>query len=169
MAPPASPSSQSSEPASAKASSAFQATIAKSSLVRPLGSNNHEDNAMLQNRGAIARNFLSKDTRNVPAFSITHGDWLKRVSQAMREDVGDRPGAAKELASRLECSEKTAQSWLDGRTAPAGILDLRAMNRVPAYAALKRQIAAMEMDCDPRVQAKLMELYRLTLALAGPV
>jgi hypothetical protein len=41
------------------------------------------------------------------------------------------------------------------------------MNRLPAYAALKREIAAMETNIDPRLQAKYQELHRLTLELAG--
>ena len=109
----------------------------------------------------------AQSTRDIPAFSITQGDWLKRVSKAMHEDTGDRPDKAKYLASKLECSWKTTKSWLDGDTAPSGILDLRAMNRIPAYEALKREIAALERDLDPRIQAKYQELHRLTLELAG--
>ena len=85
----------------------------------------------------------------------------------MREHVGNSPGGAKRLAADLECGEATAKNYLEGRNAPGGILDLRAMHAIPAYAALKREIAAMEMDLDPRVQAKMMELYRMTIQLAG--
>lgn len=101
------------------------------------------------------------------AFHLTQSEWRMLSRNAFREHVGDRPGGAKVIAAEIECSPKTAQSWLDGESTPAGIYDLRALNRVPAYAALKREIAAMEMDCDPRVQAKLMELYRMTQRLAG--
>ena len=97
---------------------------------------------------------------------MTHGDYLKRVSRAFREHTGNRPGAAQELAGEIECSDKTTKSWLDGKTAPSGILDLRAMNRIPAYAALKREIAQLESDLDPRLQAKLQELHQLTQQLA---
>lgn len=122
---------------------------------------------MNTNRRKSAGNYPANDTRDIPAFSITHGDYLKLVRGAMRQEAGDRPGAAKFIAARIECSPKTAQSWLDGETAPSGILDCRAMNRLPAYAALKREIAAMETDMDPRLQAKYQELHRLTLELAG--
>ena len=121
---------------------------------------------MSRHRGNCAGKYPAKNTRDIPAFSITQGDWLKRVAHSMREEAGDRPGAAKYIAELIECSPKTAQSWLDGETAPSGILDLRAMNRLPAYAALKREVAAMESDMDPRLQAKLQELHRLTLELA---
>lgn len=87
-------------------------------------------------------------------------------SSAFREHVGDRPGGAKVIAEEVECSPKTAQSWLDGESTPAGILNLRAMHAVPAYAALTREIAAMQSTMDPRLQAKYQELHRLTLQIA---
>ena len=121
---------------------------------------------MEHSRKRFSGNSPAQDTRNIPAFSITQGDWLKLVSEAMHEDTGNRPDKAKYLAGKLQCSWKTTKSWLDGDTAPSGILDLRAMNRIPAYAALKREIAAMETDMDPRLQAKYAELHRLTLELA---
>lgn len=89
-------------------------------------------------------------------------------SEAFRSHVGNRPGGAKVIAYECECSPKTAQSWLDGDSTPAGILDLRAMNAIPAYAALKREIASLQSDMDPRLQAKIAELHRMTLELAGP-
>ncbi len=125
-----------------------------------------EGNSTVRHRGNRAGNYPANDTRDIPAFSITHGDWLKRVAKAMHQEAGDRPGKAKYIAELVECSPTTAQSWLDGETAPAGILDLRAMNRLSFYAALKREIAAMETDMDPRLQAKYAELHRLTLELA---
>lgn len=111
---------------------------------------------------------LSADSRSIPAFEITHGDYLKLVSEAMRAEAGNRPGKAKYIAEKVQCSPKTAQSWLDGESAPAGILCARAMNKLPYYAALKREIAGMEEDggIDPRLQAKYQELHRLTLELA---
>lgn len=121
---------------------------------------------MPRNREGLSGKSLARNARNIPAFEITHGDWLRRVQKAFRDHVGNRPGAAGELAAEIECSEKTTKSWLDGKTAPSGILDLRAMNRIPAYAALKREVAAMETGLDPRLQAKYQELHALTLALA---
>jgi len=118
------------------------------------------------NRDKDAGNF-SAETGRPRAFRITQSEWRKMSSSAFRQHVGDRPGAAKALAEDCECSPKTAQSWLDGESTPAGILDLRAMSAVPVYAALKREIAAMEMGLDPRLQAKYQELHRLTLQLGG--
>ena len=117
-------------------------------------------------RENITGNIRARIARNIPAFEITQGDWLKLSSQAFREHTGHRPGAAKELAAEIECSDKTTKSWLDGKTAPSGIYDLRAMNRIPAYAALNRKLAAMESAMDPRVQATIQELHRMTLALS---
>lgn len=120
----------------------------------------------MPNRDKDAGN-LSAENGRPRAFRLTQSEWRKLSSQAFREHVGDRPGASKALAEDVECSPKTAQSWLDGESTPAGILDLRAMSAVPAYAALKREIAAMEMGLDPRLQAKYQELHRLTLQLGG--
>jgi hypothetical protein len=114
-----------------------------------------------------AGNNLSADNGRPRAFRITQRDWRMLSSRAFREHTGDRSGAAKALADEIECSPKTAQSWLDGESTPAGILDLRAMSRIPAYAALKREIAQLETDMDPRLQAKLMELHQLTQDLAN--
>ncbi len=97
------------------------------------------------------------------AYSITHGDWLKAVQKVMREHVGEGPGGAKKLAELLECSPRTAENYLLGRTTPAGVMDLRCLNAIPGYAALKRELAEMEMNLDPRVQAKLQELAQLVM------
>lgn len=115
---------------------------------------------MPHDRERNARNVRGSSARPL-AYTISQGDWLKRVSKVMRAHTGDRPGAAKVLADEVQCSEKTTQNWLDGRNAPTGVLDLRCMHAIPGYAALKREIAAMESDLDPRVQAKLSELAQL--------
>lgn len=117
-------------------------------------------------REKVAGNYPANDTGNIPAFTIAHGDYLKLVQGAMREEADNRPGAAKYIAAKLKCSPKTVQSWLDGATAPSNILDLRAMNKLPVYAALKRKLAAMESAMDPRVQATIQELHRMSQQLA---
>lgn len=115
-----------------------------------------------------AGNMFSAENAGRPrAFRITQRDWRMLSSNAFREHVGSRIGGARALADEIECSPKTAQSWLDGESTPAGILDLRAMATIPAYAALKREIAAMESGMDPRLQAKYQELHALTLSLAN--
>jgi hypothetical protein len=125
-----------------------------------------EETTVQRYRGKNAGDFRAKTARNIPAFEITQGDWLKQSAKAFREHTGERPGAAKELAAKLECSDKTTRSWLAGETAPSGILDLRAMARIPEYDALKRKLAAQEQALDPRVQSTIHELHALTLTLA---
>lgn len=137
------------------------------SQFEPSERNHSEGVIRVHNRRNSAGEFREKTNRDIPAFEITQGDWLKHSQRAFREHTGDRPGAAKELACELECSDKTTRSWLAGETAPSGILDLRAMARIPAYAALKRRLAAQESALDPRVQQTIQELHSLTLQLAG--
>lgn len=113
-------------------------------------------------------NLPSDLDRNVPpAFRITHKEYLRLVANAMWQEAGKAPGAAKRIAEKVECNDKTAQSWLDGKTTPANILEVRAMSRLPIYAALKRKLAAQESSLDPRVQQTIQELHRLQLELAG--
>lgn len=117
--------------------------------------------------GLNAGNFPVNPPNKARAFRLTQSEWRAMSSDAWRQFAGDRSGAAKFIAEIVECSPKTAQSWLDGESTPAGILDMRAMNSNPIYAALKREIAGMASDMDPRLQAKYQELHRLTLELAG--
>lgn len=137
------------------------------SINRPSLSRGTCEGTNVHNREKMAGNFRANSARKCPAFEITHGDYLKLVQDRMRQFAGHGPEAAKKISQVIECSPKTARSWLDGETAPSGILDLRAMNKIPAYAALKNEIAAMESNLDPRLQAKYHELHRLTLELAG--
>lgn len=120
---------------------------------------------MHHSRERNARNIRAESTRPL-AYTITHRDLLKRSSAAFREFVGPRPGGAKIVADVLDCSDRTAQNYLDGRNLPGGIHDLRALHAVPPYAAMKREIAAMETAIDPRLQAKLSEFAR-AMALYG--
>lgn len=116
--------------------------------------------------GLNGGNFPAKDGRP-PAFSITQKEWLTRSSAAMRAFVGRRPGGAKLISEAVECSPKTAQSWLDGDTAPSGILDKRAMNAIPDYAALCCELSAMSVTVNPRLLAKYREIEKLTLEIAN--
>lgn len=136
-----------------------------SSLPRESGNRERQ----MHDRRRIAGNDRREIGRNIrcEAFTITQAEYTKRVQRAMHEEAGDGPGKAKRIAVKLECNEKTVQNWLDGKTTPSGILDRRALNKLPIYAALMREIAAMELDLDPRLQAKYQELHRLTLELAN--
>jgi hypothetical protein len=115
--------------------------------------------------GLNGGNFSSAETKP-RAYRLTQRDWRGLSSGAFREHTKGMVKPSHVIAEVIECSPKTAQSWLDGESTPAGILDLRAMLRIPTYAALKREIAEMESDMDPRLQAKYAELHRLTLELA---
>lgn len=110
---------------------------------------------------------LSVENGRPRAFRLTQREYRSLVSEAFRAHVGVRPGGAQVISDAVECSPKTAQSWLDGESTPAGILDKRALAVIPSYAALTREIAAMQTDLDPRLQAKYQELHALTLALAN--
>lgn len=106
-----------------------------------------------------ARNIRGSSARPL-AYTITQKEYRERSARAFRDFAGDSPGAAKKVAAALECSEKTAQNYLDARNAPGPIHDSRALYAVPHYAAMKRELAAMEMDHDPRLQAKFNELIK---------
>jgi hypothetical protein len=121
---------------------------------------------MPTNSEKISGNFPSSNTKG-RAFRLTQKEWRNLSRQAFRAHTKGLSKPARVIADQLDCSPKTAQSWLDGDSTPSGILDLRAMNCIPAYAALKREIAAMETALDPRLQAKYQELHRLTLELAN--
>lgn len=122
---------------------------------------------MPTNRPNNSGNIFSSAETKPRAFRLTQREWRLLSSGAFREHTKGKAKPAHVIADELECSPKTAQSWLDGDSTPAGILDLRAMQAIPAYAALKREIAAMETTLDPRLQAKYQELHRLTLELAN--
>jgi hypothetical protein len=133
----------------------------------------HSEGTMPSNRDGSADKYSGQNAGNFSAnigrpraFHLTQSQWRKMSSDSWRAFAGNRPGAAKFIAEEVECSPKTAQSWLDGESTPAGILDMRAMAKNPIYAALKREIAGMESTMDPRLQAKYAELHRLTLELA---
>lgn len=111
--------------------------------------------------------FSSANPNKPRAFHLTQREWREESSRAFRDHTKGMVKPSHVIAEIIECSPKTAQSWLDGESTPAGILDLRAMARIPAYAALKREVAEMETTMDPRLQAKYQELHALTLALAN--
>lgn len=92
---------------------------------------------------------------------------MERSKQAFRDFAGDGPEASGLVAEALECSKATAKNYLDGRNVPTGLYDLRAYHAIPQYTAMKRELAAMESDLDPRVQAKMVELAQLVMKHGG--
>ena len=115
--------------------------------------------------GTIARKFRG-DTRGKlrgeqgsnGAFGLTQLEWNEISAEAMRRHVGNDRSGAKLLADRLECSPRTAENYLQAKTAPSGIHFLRALSVIPEFQAEVRRIASMHTDMDP-------ELERATTAL----
>lgn len=109
---------------------------------------------------APARNNISPECRKgLPAFSITQMNLGDRVKEVMREFAGNENAIAR-VEQALECSPGTAKNYLEGKTTPQGIYDLRAMAVIPGYLALKMELAGLEMACDPRHQQKVAEFMR---------
>jgi len=123
---------------------------------------------MTTNRQKEAEKFSSAETKP-RAFRMTQGEWRKESRAAFRAYTKNKAKPSHVLAEILECNPKTAQSWLDGDSTPAGILDLRAMALIPEYAALKRKLANQESALDPRVQETIQQLHRMTIELAGGI
>lgn len=108
-------------------------------------------------------NVRVKDTRPL-AFGITTGEWNKAASDAMRAHVGDDRHAAKKLADILECSPRTAENYLQGRTAPGGVHFLRAYAAIPEFTAEVRRLSAMESSLDPEFERAAMDFLRVASA-----
>lgn len=104
-------------------------------------------------------NNISADTAKVLAFTITQQEYTERVQARMRSYAGPND-AAKKLARDLGCSIGTAKNYLEGRTTPSGIHDLRAMAVIPGYLSLKAELSGIEMALDPKHQAKVAEFMR---------
>jgi hypothetical protein len=76
-------------------------------------------------------------------------------SQAMRDHVGDDRHAAKRLGNILECSPRTAENFLLGRTTPSGIHFLRAYAMIPEFTAEVRRLTGMQQSQDPAFERDL--------------
>lgn len=98
-----------------------------------------------------SRNVLAKPE----AFSITQQSWSDRAAQAMRDHVGDDRHAAKRLCNILECSPRTAENFLLGRTTPSGIHFLRAYAMIPEFTAEVRRLTGKEASQDPTFERDL--------------
>lgn len=102
------------------------------------------------------------------AFTLTQGEWTDVASTAMRTHVGDDRHAVKRLANILECSPRTAENYLLGRTAPSGIHFLRAYQAIPEFTAEVRRLTHMEASQDPQFERDLAEfLVRADKRLAA--
>jgi hypothetical protein len=97
----------------------------------------------------------------LPAYEITQGDWLKASQTAMQAHVGDNRSSAKKLADILECSPRTAENYLQGRTAPSGIHFLRALAVIPEFQAEVRRISQMQSDLDPEFERAANALLQI--------
>src|SRR5690348_17067069 len=80
-----------------------------------------------------SNNMLSENHKDLPAFSITQHVLTERSQAIMMDFVGNDPGAAKRLARELGCSIGTAKNYLEGRTTPSGIHDIRACAVIPGW------------------------------------
>lgn len=105
-------------------------------------------------------NISAGNHKDLPAFSITQHVLTEKSQAIMKDFVGNDPGAAKKLARELGCSIGTAKNYLEGRTTPSGIHDIRAMAVIPGWFSHKAEMAGVEMVLDPDRQAKMAAFLR---------
>lgn len=112
--------------------------------------------------GEHARRFRGDPRRNCNvqnakplAFGVTQLEWNELASNAMRAHVGDDRHATKRLSHILECSPRTAENYLLGRTTPSGIYFLRAYAMIPEFTAEIRRLTGMEASLDPAFERDL--------------
>lgn len=130
------------------------ANIARNSV--NLGARNTGAEVTRQFRGDKRANFRG-DSGKPLAFGLSQGQWQDASSAAMRAHVGNDRHAAKRLSNILECSPRTAENFLLGRTAPSGIHLLRAMAIIPEFAAEVRRLTGMEAALDPMFGRDLVD------------
>lgn len=114
-------------------------------------------------RGDPRGNFRGNSTRPL-AFEITTDDWNKISADAMRAHVGNDKGAAKVLAEKIGCSPRTAENYLQARSAPQGVHHVRAIAAIPEFAAAERYVSGLEADLDPDAERARIELMRAAQA-----
>jgi hypothetical protein len=107
-----------------------------------------------RDRGDARRNNCGKSGKPL-AFGLTQKDWSDTSSAAMRSHVGDDRHAAKRLGNILECSPRTAENFLLGRTTPSGIHFLRAYAMIPEFTAEVRRLTGMQSSQDPTFERDL--------------
>lgn len=107
-----------------------------------------------QFRGNARGNFRGENVKPL-AFELTQKGWSDTASAAMRAHVGDDRHAAKRLGNILECSPRTAENFLLGRTTPSGIHFLRAYAMIPEFTAEVRRLTGMAQSMDPTFERDL--------------
>lgn len=117
-----------------------------------------EGNKLNNSNGPYARQVRVPDTRTIPAYELTQGDWLKISADAMKRHVQGFESEAKRLADILKCSPRTAENYLQARTAPSGLHLLRALASIPEFEAEVRRISAMETNSDPHLERAMSAL-----------
>lgn len=105
-------------------------------------------------RGSVRGKFRGENAKPL-AFEISQGGWNDVASGAMRAHVGDDKHAAKRLSRILECSPRTAENYLLGRTTPSGIHFLRAYAVIPEFTAEVRRLTGMQQSLDPEFERDL--------------
>lgn len=105
-------------------------------------------------RGDIRRNSHAQNAKPL-AFELTQLAWQEAASKAMRDHVGEDRHAAKRLGNILECSPRTAENFLLGRTTPSGIHFLRAYAMIPEFTAEVRRLTGMAQSLDPAFERDL--------------
>lgn len=100
------------------------------------------------------------ETAKPLAFSLTHGQLADAASSAFKQEVGDDAHSAKRLSRILECSWRSAENYLQGRTVPNSIHMLRAYAAIPSFAAEVRRLTSMERSLDPEFERDLSEFMQ---------
>jgi hypothetical protein len=123
-------------------------------------------------QGSSGRNFRGSDTRMFrgggfrrpltrhPVFELTTDDWNEISSDAMRQHMQEDDLTLKELAQEIGCNDRTAENYVQGRNAPAGINFLRCIATNPIFAAKVREVTGMAGDLDPRAMHQAMKVMR---------
>lgn len=136
----------------------------------PVTRQHNGEGQMHSSTGTVARKFrgdkrgkLRGEQGSNLAFGLTQLEWNEISAEAMRRHVGNDRSGAKLIADRLECSPRTAENYLQAKTAPSGIHFLRALAVIPEFQAEVRRISQMQTDMDPeleRATAALLQAYQ---------
>lgn len=113
-------------------------------------------------RGNV-RNIFRGEPTKAPAFELTTAEWNEMSAEAFRDHMREEGLSVKELAGEIGCSDRTAENYVTGRTAPAGLHFLRALAVIPQFEARVRYVAAMVAECDPRAQSATNDLVRAAM------